>query len=330
MSEPAWVPIGPAAVLDVGPEVAYQEITSAVSLTATSEATSQAVLTAPAFVADGTSQYLIEFFAPSVSPPGTSGQFVILSLYQDGVCLGQLGVVQNNGANPIATPSRLTRRITPAAGSRTYSIRGFVSSGTGSVNGGAGGVGGNLPAFIRITKVPSAVPGPSGLVPPTAIGTALPASPVDGQEFILTDSLTAPTYSWRFRYLAAKTSNKWLCVGGAAAVSLVDATETTGSTSPTDLATFGPSIAIPVAGDYHIAWGGSLDGTTAIIASMSVGGASVNLGVSSSGQGTACAKERRVSLAAGALTCKYNSSVGGQLAYFSQRYLAVTPIAIGG
>jgi hypothetical protein len=29
------------------------------------------------------------------------------------------------------------------------------------------------------------------------IGTNLPGSPVDGQEFILVDSVTAPTYQWR-------------------------------------------------------------------------------------------------------------------------------------
>ena len=41
-----------------------------------------------------------------------------------------------------------------------------------------------------------------------------PGLPVDGQEFTLVDSLTAPTYSWRFRYMASMTdSYKWVLSG---------------------------------------------------------------------------------------------------------------------
>lgn len=46
-------------------------------------------------------------------------------------------------------------------------------------------------------------------------GTTLPASPVDGQEAILVNSTTAPTYQWRLRYNASSTSAyKWECLGG--------------------------------------------------------------------------------------------------------------------
>jgi len=51
---------------------------------------------------------------------------------------------------------------------------------------------------------------------PVTIGTTLPASPVDGQEAILVDSLTAPTYAWRFRYSASITdAYKWVFIGGS-------------------------------------------------------------------------------------------------------------------
>src|SRR5215831_1233030 len=56
--------------------------------------------------------------------------------------------------------------------------------------------------------------------------TSLPASPVDGQECILCDSLSAPTYQWHLKYVAAKASNKWICIGGAPAISRVDAAQT--------------------------------------------------------------------------------------------------------
>ena len=53
--------------------------------------------------------------------------------------------------------------------------------------------------------------GPAGPIP---IGTSLPASPADGDEYILVDSLTAPTYSWRFKYLNSITdAYKWLALG---------------------------------------------------------------------------------------------------------------------
>jgi hypothetical protein len=48
-------------------------------------------------------------------------------------------------------------------------------------------------------------------------GIALPASPADGQEAILVDSLTVPTYQWRFRWNAGSTNaDKWEFIGGIA------------------------------------------------------------------------------------------------------------------
>lgn len=54
----------------------------------------------------------------------------------------------------------------------------------------------------------------------TPYGTSLPGSPLDGAEYILVDSTTAPTYQWRFRYnLSNAGSYKWEFVGGAPIVS---------------------------------------------------------------------------------------------------------------
>jgi hypothetical protein len=86
-----------------------------------------------------------------------------------------------------------------------------------------------------------------------AYGTTLPASPVDGQEAILVDSVTNPTYQWRFRYNAGSTSAyKWEFVGGASLFSSVPTQESTASTSFTDLATVGPQIIVPRNGEYDI------------------------------------------------------------------------------
>ena len=57
-------------------------------------------------------------------------------------------------------------------------------------------------------------------------GISLPASPVNGQEAILVDSLSNPTYQWRFRYNAVSSSAyKWEFMGGAPAITEVNTEE---------------------------------------------------------------------------------------------------------
>jgi hypothetical protein len=86
-------------------------------------------------------------------------------------------------------------------------------------------------------------------------GITLPASPVDGQEHVLVDSVAAPTYAWRFRYTAGITdSYKWVFVGGSV---LRQGPQGSGSVTAantwTDLAG-GPVLTVPRAGHYeHVA-----------------------------------------------------------------------------
>jgi hypothetical protein len=88
-------------------------------------------------------------------------------------------------------------------------------------------------------------------------GTTLPGSPVDGQEAILVDSTTNPTYQWRFRYNTGSSSAyKWECVGGVPArVSVVTDESMATSSAWVDLATVGPSFVVPRAGDYDVLFG---------------------------------------------------------------------------
>jgi len=90
--------------------------------------------------------------------------------------------------------------------------------------------------------------------PPLTVsyGTTLPASPVDGQEAILVDSTTNPTWQWRFRYNAGSSSAyKWEWVGGSPWISDVATGETTTSTTPAALTT--PQfLNTPRAGDYLV------------------------------------------------------------------------------
>ena len=95
---------------------------------------------------------------------------------------------------------------------------------------------------------------PLAPVMPVQYGTTLPGSPVDGQEAILVDSLTAPTYQWRFRYNAgASGANKWEFVGGSDARVNVDTDQTTTQNNQwVNLATVGPDFVVPRAGDYEV------------------------------------------------------------------------------
>jgi hypothetical protein len=85
-------------------------------------------------------------------------------------------------------------------------------------------------------------------------GTTLPASPQDGQEAILVDSLTNPTYIWRFRYNASSSSAyKWEFIGGTQPLltSALGAYEAIPGTAVFgDCATL-TRFVVPRAGDYE-------------------------------------------------------------------------------
>lgn len=111
-----------------------------------------------------------------------------------------------------------------------------------------------------------------------AYGTSLPASPTNGQEAILVDSLTNPTYQWRFRYNAgASGPYKWEFVGGSSVQSEVNADQTTSSSAFVDLATVGPQVTVPVAGEYEISVDALMYGAVGavMLAGVKIGAAGV-------------------------------------------------------
>jgi hypothetical protein len=88
--------------------------------------------------------------------------------------------------------------------------------------------------------------------------TALPGSPVDGQEIFFD---AGGGVIWHFRYNAGSASTlKWEFVGGSAMFSAVAAQESRGSTSYGDLATVGPSIVLPagLGGEWEIEFGAGI------------------------------------------------------------------------
>lgn len=177
-------------------------------------------------------------------------------------------------------------------------------------------------------------------IPRASLVTALPSSPNDGDEIILTDSLTAPTYTWRLRYVAAKSSNKWVCIGGVPGFSEITTQESTTSTTYVALTTAGPSFALPVDGDYMVEVGAAVHNSTVgsgARMSYDIGGTGAvdadHVGVdavATSNSGIDVARARRkTGLTAVTLTAKYRATTG-DTATFADRWMRVMPVAIGG
>lgn len=143
-----------ATVTPPGYEYDYVEVSSGnVSITHTSEAAADTIVTANAVSYDGSTKIMIEFFCVFGAPPAGNVNIVFV-LYDGSTSLGKWGQFTNSdGTNAGRIPIRLSRRLTPSNASHTYSVRAYVDSGTGTVNNGAGGSGNYMPLFIRQTKV---------------------------------------------------------------------------------------------------------------------------------------------------------------------------------
>lgn len=87
--------------------------------------------------------------------------------------------------------------------------------------------------------------------------TALPSSPTDGQEIIFTTDSTngaINSVAWRLRYRASSLSTfKWDVIGGPPIFKEVLTGEASTATAAyQDLATIGPQLIVPLAGDYFV------------------------------------------------------------------------------
>jgi hypothetical protein len=121
---------------------------------------------------------------------------------------------------------------------------------------------------------------------------------------------------------------------------IVTAEQGTSSTSYTNLSTTGPSITLPLAGDYDVALGARGYNNTAGHAgymSFAIGASTAadsdgfdlyTLTTSAGYIPNHSTVRRKTGLSAVALTAKYKVSTSGT-AYFQNRYLIVTPIRVG-
>ena len=101
---------------------------------------------------------------------------------------------------------------------------------------------------VGITPAPWSAPPPS----PIPYGTTLPTVTYDGMEAILVDSVTNPSYQWRFRYNAGSTSAyKWEFIGGVPILRGPSGSTTNPGTAAFDLSG-GPVVTVPRSGVYQL------------------------------------------------------------------------------
>lgn len=174
-----------------------------------------------------------------------------------------------------------------------------------------------------------------------ALVSSLPGSPFDGQEIYYSADPTNGVV-WHLRYRsAAGGSYKWEFVGGGQLTAEVAAAEFSNSSSYVDLATVGPSITVPLAGDYEVAFGAEMTaGSTlstfvavkfgaaaasdadAVRASTSLGAATVV------DYSVARTMRRNLSTAASTVKLVYKAPTGAG-ATAANRFLAIRPVRVG-
>ena len=149
-----------------GFEIGYDQITSSVFVTSTTEATGTTLITCAAHTFDG-GPVICTFSADRANLPQKDGagnpNFLVVSLFEGATQITRLSfalIAQNitSGAGLFVTqqvPLVGAYRFTPTAGSHTYTITAHVSFNVGSPNvqAGAGGTATDAPCFVRFTKV---------------------------------------------------------------------------------------------------------------------------------------------------------------------------------
>jgi hypothetical protein len=132
----------------------YKEFTSTVACTATTEGTANTIVASDSVTFNGDT-IEVHFYAPTVSiPNGGSGTIILL---EDSTVKGIIANYSSNSASsgPEGAACYAVRRLTPSAGAHTYTVKGFVSSGTMNVGANVGGSGSvYVPGFIQIKYVP--------------------------------------------------------------------------------------------------------------------------------------------------------------------------------
>lgn len=238
------------------------------------------------------------------------------------------------GALPLSSNAEVLR-VTARAGDVLTVTRTQESSSARTI-----GVGDQIAEAITakvLTDVEAAVTALQGTTSATP-----PGSPVDGDIWRLPADAASGVY-WLFRYDAASASAfKWTFLGGAPLSSDVATQEATASGVYVDLATVGPSVTLPRAGDYDLLFGASMtdsaNAARVALASVKLGAAATAdsdstvfaHGAQGAGVSAVASVNRglRVTGMAASDVVKLQYRIAGGSVGFEKRWLKVTPVRV--
>jgi hypothetical protein len=176
----------------------------------------------------------------------------------------------------------------------------------------------------------------------TALPTTGPSGGAlqDGQEcYYLADAATGTV--WHLKYRAAEAGSfKWYYVGGSPLLKTVDAVQSTSSLTYVDLTTAGPSITVPLAGDYEMEMSAVCAGTGGAnrcfvtpkknaAAVNDADGSEVSVAGGSTNTGNAFRRKKLTGLAANDVFKLQYANLNATAVDYGYRSLQMTPIRVG-
>jgi hypothetical protein len=133
-------------------EVAYAEITSPITVSATTQAGANTVIDSGSVTYAAVATW-IEFYTPYIETGTAAAATVIINLWDGGTDLGFLGESLNTGGtNNMRSATLMKRKITPSAGAHQYIVKAWRVSQNGAIQAGAGSSSAVwMPAYLRTT-----------------------------------------------------------------------------------------------------------------------------------------------------------------------------------
>jgi len=146
-----WWDTDEPAIAYPGAELAYNQVTTAVTVTSNAPATANLIIEGTTRTYDG-SPVLVTFNCHVVSTTTNNAAQLIFNLWDGATDLGNIAMAYNS-TGIMNMPVHVARRITPTAGSHNYRIAAHAPVAGGIAYGGTGGTGAWNPMFIRVTRV---------------------------------------------------------------------------------------------------------------------------------------------------------------------------------
>ena len=134
----------------------YIEVTSSVTVSATTAATATTIITGTAFTPVGATRYRVEFGCEDVTVAfNAAGNSCIFHLYEGATNLGRIGTIINPSVTVTGDwPVQLSRTYTPTNASKTLSVRAHRTNANCTVVAGSGGADVAFPIWLRTTRLP--------------------------------------------------------------------------------------------------------------------------------------------------------------------------------